>query len=85
MYFRTRVQLPAPPPTFLMKLGFLAQFSRRLHDSSTSLRGPVEQTDGRVERRRTQVHVALRRAQVLMPREFLDRPRGRPMGPPLGK
>jgi len=73
MYFRTRVQIPAPPPFFPMKLGVLAQFSRRLHDSSTRVLA-IEQADGGVERRRTQVHVPLRRPEILMAGEFLNRP-----------
>ncbi len=37
-------------------------------------RSAVEQPNRGVERRRSQVHVALRRAQIAMPREFLNRP-----------
>jgi hypothetical protein len=35
----------------------------------------IEEPDRAFDRRGTQVHVPLRRGQILMPREFLDRPR----------
>jgi hypothetical protein len=46
-------------------------------DSSTVFNGVVQQTDGRVERRRTHVHVALRRPEILVAGELLNRPRRR--------
>ena len=39
--------------------------------------GCIQQPDRRFERRRTQVHVPLRRRQVLMPGQLLNRPRRR--------
>ena len=77
MYFRTRVQLPAPPPFSSIKTGGSAPRSLRLHDSSTVFRGAVQQPDRRVERRRAQVHIALRHRQVRVSGELLDRPRRR--------
>jgi hypothetical protein len=78
MYFRTRVQIPAPPPISSITTGGLAPRSRRLHDSSTALCRCVQQTDRRLERRRAQVHIALRCAKILMTRELLNRAGGRP-------
>ena len=54
---------PGASTNFPNKTGFLAQFSRRLHDSSTTV-GAVEQPNGCVERRRAQVHVPLRRPEA---------------------
>src|SRR4029453_18744332 len=78
MYFRTRVQIPAPPPFFSIKPGVLCPHSHRLLYSSTSLRGSIQQADGCIERSRAQVHVSLRRPEILMTREFLNRTCGRP-------
>src|SRR4051812_22328227 len=53
---------------------------RRLHNVSTAAgrRRLLEQVNSAPDRRGTQMHVALRRADVLMPRQLLDRPRRRP-------
>src|SRR3954466_8860910 len=105
MYFRTRVQLPAPPPFSseglrpsdcptralarrfaLAPIAWLVRCARsrrifqptvvhvrRLHDSSTRLR-TVEQPDRCVQCRRTEVHVALSRPEILVAGELLNRP-----------
>ena len=60
--------------------------SRRLQHSSTARPAGetglaichIQEPDGRVERRRAQVHVALRRGQVLVSGQFLNGPRRRP-------
>jgi len=71
--------------TFPRKIEGLAHFSRRLRDSSTSWRvsfftraRAVHQLDSRVERRRTQVQVTLRRPEILVTGELLNGPRRRP-------
>jgi len=52
-----------------MNMGLRALRSRRLHYFSTAA---IQQPDRAVERGRTQVHVPLRRRQVLMPRQLLN-------------
>ena len=54
-----------------------ARFSRRLHYFSTEFAACLQEPNRGIERSRTQVHVTLRRGQVLMSREFLDGPRRR--------
>ena len=66
------------------KLNFfndLAVFSRRLHYFSTvhDRSVSIEQPDRRIQGRGTQMHIALRRGQVLVPRQFLDGPGGSPL------
>ena len=70
-----RVRLPPPPPTFLRKSAKSPLISRRLYYFSTAAIGSwsVQQPNRRIECRWTEMHVALRRHQILMPREFLNR------------
>ena len=83
---RTRVRLPPPPPIFLSKSAHSARFSRRLPERSPLGRAlggrclpcPIQQPDRRIQRRRAQVHVALRCCQVLVTRQLLDGPCRRP-------
>jgi len=48
--------------------------SRRLQYFSTGFSSRFKQPDRSIKRRRTQVHVALRRIEVLVSGQFLDGP-----------
>ena len=72
---------PAASTIFPREFEALASFSRRLHYFSTRLR-PIcrrrlQKSDRRFDRRRAQVHVTLRRPEILMAGELLDGSYGR--------
>ena len=69
---------PVDPANYRLLVQRLAVFTLgRLQHVSTpeGKPGVIEQADGAFDRRGTQVHVPLRRDQILMPGEFLNRPR----------
>src|SRR5258705_13764197 len=68
---------PAASTIFPRKSTKSGSISRRLQYFSTGFRSRLEQPDRSIERRRTQVHVALRRVEILVSGQFLDRPRRR--------
>ena len=74
------MQLPAPPPISSTKTGALAPRSLRLHYFSTDFDAAfdrrLQQPDGRIQRSRAEVHVPLRRPEILMAGEFLNRSYG---------
>ena len=74
-----QVRIPFPAPATLLKsLGTPPFTGGRLQPVSKHGRGLLQQADGALQRRRREVHVALRRAEVGVPRQLLDRPRRRP-------
>ena len=67
---------PAPATKFPFNFCDFSVGGRRLHSvSKTSIgRSLIEQSNRRIERRRTQVHVPLRRAEIAVASELLNRP-----------
>src|SRR5215471_11630623 len=79
-YLRTRVRLPPPPPLFLGNLRIRPHFPAASSISPLANGRSVDVVSkSRIAASigRAQVHVALRRAEILMAGELLDGPNGR--------